>query len=78
VKRVKDLELGEEDPYSSKGTTDRMYCVKFNKDPENEHILYSAGWDQSISIWDMRAKKPVDKIFGPLICGDGIDNAGLE
>jgi hypothetical protein len=26
----------------------------------------------------MRAKKPVDKIFGPLICGDGIDNAGLE
>lgn len=40
--------------------------------------MYSAGWDQVLTTWDLRTKKPVANIYGPLICGDGIDNVGID
>ena len=37
-------------------------------------MLISGGWDYRVLIWDIRQKKPeANQIYGPLICGDGID-----
>ena len=49
----------------------RVYCCKFAKKDSN--IIFSGGWDQNLITWDTRVGKPVSSIFGPLICGDGID-----
>ena len=37
--------------------------------------MLSGGWDYRVIFWDLREteKKPVKSIYGPLICGDGID-----
>ena len=56
----------------------RIFCVKFNKDEENPNLLYSGGWDQNLITWDLRTRKPASSIYGPLICGEGIDNVGTE
>lgn len=75
---MKDLELGGEEYFPFQGHTMRIFCVKFNKDLENPNLLYSGGWDQNLITWDLRTKKPASSIYGPLICGDGIDNVGTE
>uniref|UniRef100_H2Z6H2 Uncharacterized protein n=1 Tax=Ciona savignyi TaxID=51511 RepID=H2Z6H2_CIOSA len=31
------------------------------------------GWDDTVQIWDQRAEHSVRRIFGPHICGEGID-----
>lgn len=73
------MDLGGSDYFMFQGHTTRVYCAKFNKDPENPHIVYSGGWDQNLTIWDLREKKPINNIFGPQIYGgDSIDNIGLE
>lgn len=72
------MELGGEEYFPFQGHNMRIYCVKFNKDVENPNLLYSGGWDQNLITWDLRTRKPVNNIFGPLICGDGIDNVGME
>lgn len=38
------------------------------------HVLFSGGWDSNVIIWDTREGKPEKSLYGPLICGDGIDN----
>lgn len=56
------------------GHTSRVYCVKFDK--ENPQIMYSGGWDYRVIVWDLRDGKPQKLgIYGPLICGDGIDTS---
>ena len=53
------------------GHSSRVYCVKFDK--ENPNIILSGGWDYRVIVWDVRTGKPARSIYGPLICGDGID-----
>ena len=56
------------------GPKNRTYCLKF--DPNNPNILFSGGWDETLFLWDLRAKKVQQYIYGPLICGDSIDCKG--
>lgn len=58
--------------------SNRVYCAKFNKDPAYEHLIYSGGWDQTLVVWDTRVYKPVQNVFGPYICGDGIATCGMD
>ncbi|XP_078615043.1 uncharacterized protein LOC144884072 [Branchiostoma floridae x Branchiostoma japonicum] len=36
-------------------------------------VFLSGGWDDTIQFWDSRVKHSVRKIFGPHICGEGLD-----
>jgi COMPASS component SWD3 len=53
------------------GHSNRVFSLKFN--PNDENILLSGGWDNTVQIWDVRAGISVRNIFGPHICGDAID-----
>ena len=49
----------------------RIFSVKFSqKDP---NLLLSAGWDNTILIYDVRAKEVQNYLYGPHVCGDGLD-----
>jgi COMPASS component SWD3 len=53
------------------GHSNRVFSVKFH--PTDENILLSAGWDNTVQIWDTRVEGAVRNIFGPHICGDSMD-----
>ena len=36
-------------------------------------MMVSGGWDNTLQIYDIRAKGPVASIYGPQICGDTLD-----
>lgn len=38
------------------GHSNRVFSVKFDKDDEN--LLVSGGWDNTIQIWDLRGRRP--------------------
>jgi WD40 repeat protein len=56
------------------GHSNRVYSLKFKKDEFN--VLVSGGWDNTVLIWDTRAGHSVRSIYGPHICGDGLDIFG--
>lgn len=77
VKRKKILELKESNaPHNSH--SNRVYCAKFNREEAYQHLVYSGGWDQTLVVWDTRTCKPVQNVFGPYICGDGIATCGMD
>lgn len=49
----------------------RIYCVI--RDPNNNNIFVSGGWDQRVIIWDVRQPNDAVHIGGPNICGDSVD-----
>lgn len=51
--------------------TNRLYAVRFS--PMDSNILIGGGWDSTIHIFDIRQSRRVNYIYGPHICGDGID-----
>ena len=51
--------------------TNRIFTLKFIDD--NENLLMSAGWDETLLFWDLRIKSSQNFIYGPLICGDALD-----
>jgi COMPASS component SWD3 len=53
------------------GHSNRVFCVKFN--PNQPNCIASGGWDNTIQIYDLRAKGVVGSIYGPHVCGDAID-----
>ena len=53
------------------GHNNRVFAVKY--DQEDENMLISGGWDNTIKIWDLRMETPVRGIYGPFICGDSLD-----
>lgn len=53
------------------GHASRVFAVKYH--PDNEHILLSCGWDNTIQIWDDRDGHAVRRIFGAHVCGDSLD-----
>eukprot|EP00758_Cryptobia_borreli_P009747 Tbor_TRINITY_DN5507_c0_g3::TRINITY_DN5507_c0_g3_i2::g.12889::m.12889 len=58
----------------SKAHTSRIQCVRFLRDSNYEFV--SGGWDNMVNIWDTRQSRAVAAIYGPYICGDGLDVCG--
>ncbi len=59
---------------ATSGHSNRVYAVKFH--PTENNLLCSAGWDNTVQVWDIRVKKAVRYIYGPHICGDSLDLFG--
>ncbi len=58
------------------GHSNRIFSTIFNKD--NDNMLISGGWDNTLQIYDIREKNIVASIYGPHICGDSIDIRGTK
>ena len=56
------------------GHSGRIFACKFH--PEDDNVLMSGGWDNTIQIYDMREGRSVGYIFGPHISGDALDVNG--
>ena len=58
------------------GHSNRVFSVKYDKNDQN--MLLSGGWDNSMILWDLRSSRAVDYMFGPHVCGDSIDISDKE
>ena len=56
------------------GHSNRVFSVKFS--PDDQNILFSGGWDNTVFIWDMRKEHPIGHILGPNISGEALDVHG--
>ena len=70
-KKIIDLNRNEFDLETTKGHCNRVKCVKYH--PNDNNLLFSGGWDDTIQIWDIRTNNSIKALFGPHICGDSID-----
>lgn len=59
---------------ASPGHSNRIFSCKVM--PDDENIIVSGGWDNTVQIWDIRAGHSVRSIYGPHICGDALDVYG--
>jgi len=53
------------------GHSNRVFSLKFN--PDDDNMIVSGGWDNTVQVWDVRVGHAVRCMFGPFICGDGVD-----
>lgn len=53
------------------GHSNRVFALKFN--PDDPNMLLSAGWDNTVQVWDVRAGHAVRCIFGPFVAGEALD-----
>jgi COMPASS component SWD3 len=60
--------------FSQPGHSNRIFALNFHK--ENQNLLISGGWDNTVQFYDIRQGSIVNSIFGPHICGDSIDSKG--
>ncbi|CAB4067435.1 TBC1 domain family member 30 [Lepeophtheirus salmonis] len=60
------------------GHNDKVFCIQNH--PLNPNEFISAGWDETLQYWDARIPKAVRSIFGPFVCGEGLefDSSGKE
>jgi len=56
---------------SVQGHTNRVFAVKFA--PLCPDTVYSAGWDNTVQLWDLRTGRSERDFFGPHVCGDALD-----
>jgi len=68
---TKSLALDMKERGELPGHSNRVFCVKFN--PLDNNMLVSGGWDNTVQIYDIRQKGPIESIYGPHICGDSLD-----
>jgi WD40 repeat protein len=68
-KLISSLEKG----YLAKhvGHSNRIFALKWKYDDDN--VLISGGWDNTILMWDLRSNNCFRSIFGPHIAGQSID-----
>eukprot|EP01006_Ploeotia_vitrea_P047734 TRINITY_DN67155_c4_g4_i1.p1 TRINITY_DN67155_c4_g4~~TRINITY_DN67155_c4_g4_i1.p1 ORF type:complete len:334 (+),score=32.07 TRINITY_DN67155_c4_g4_i1:63-1064(+) len=53
------------------GHSNRIFGLKWV--PGDDNLLISAGWDNTVQVWDIRTGGAVRSIFGPYVCGDALD-----
>ena len=56
---------------ATSGHSNRVYAVKYS--PVDDNMLFSAGWDNTVQVWDVRAARAVRSLYGPHVCGDALD-----
>jgi len=59
---------------ASPGHSNRIFSAKVLADDEN--IIVSGGWDNTVQVWDIRQGHAIRSIYGPHICGDSMDVLG--
>ena len=52
----------------------RVFAVQHH--PSQIHIFLSGGWDDTVQVWDDRQGNAFRHIYGPHICGEGLDVDG--
>jgi len=68
------LSLGSSFDRQAVGHSNRIFAVKF--DVAQPDVLISAGWDNTVQVWDLRAGHSVRSIWGAHVCGDALDLDG--
>lgn len=68
---TKSLDFTFEGKADQPGHSNRIFALKFN--PLDSNQIVSGGWDNTIQIYDIRKKSPVESLYGPHLCGDAID-----
>ncbi|KAJ1496403.1 WD40-repeat-containing domain protein, partial [Baffinella frigidus] len=58
------------------GHSNRVFSVKFS--PDDDNVVLSAGWDNTVQIWDIRMDSPVRSCFGCHVTGDALDLYGTS
>ena len=61
---------------SSAGHSNRIFSCKFV--PSDDNMIISAGWDNTVQVWDCRIGQSVRSLYGPHVCGDALDIVGNE
>jgi WD40 repeat protein len=56
------------------GHAHRIFALLWH--PCDANLLFSAGWDDSIQMWALRADRSVHKFFGAHVCSDALDLHG--
>jgi COMPASS component SWD3 len=56
------------------GHSNRVFSLNFN--PDDDNIILTGGWDNTVQIWDVRVSHAVRLIYGPHIAGDSVDIHG--
>jgi COMPASS component SWD3 len=56
---------------ASPGHSNRIFSAKVV--PQDQNLIISGGWDNTVQIWDMRKGGAVRSIYGPHLCGDALD-----
>ena len=56
---------------SSSGHSNRVYALRYH--PTQPHVLFSAGWDNTVLVWDVRVRRTSAVLYGPHVCGDALD-----
>eukprot|EP00033_Pygsuia_biforma_P002418 GCRY01002681.1.p1 GENE.GCRY01002681.1~~GCRY01002681.1.p1 ORF type:complete len:369 (+),score=84.52 GCRY01002681.1:157-1263(+) len=74
--RLSELSSGLGQVSVTPGHSNRVYALKPSED--NPAVVLSGGWDDTVQVWDSRLAKSVMTIFGPHICGEGLDVHGNE
>ena len=42
--------------------------------PKDKHVFFSGGWDNTVQIWDIRAKEGSQRVIaGPTVSSDSLD-----
>ncbi|XP_078690788.1 periodic tryptophan protein 2 homolog [Branchiostoma floridae x Branchiostoma belcheri] len=61
-----------EDVQPTSGHSRRIYAIKFH--PTDNYMFITAGWDNSLKIWDRRTKGGAKRVIGgPHVCGPALD-----
>lgn len=53
------------------GHSNRIFAASYK--PDDNNILVTAGWDNTVLVWDLRENKAVKTIYGPHVAGSALD-----
>jgi WD40 repeat protein len=68
---VNDLSRNEFDLETMRGHCNRVQSLSFH--PADSNMLFSAGWDNTVQIWDLRVEASVRALIGVHVLGDALD-----
>ena len=72
-----DADMRRYEGASTAGHTSRVFALRFC--PDTPHLLASAGWDQTVRLWDVRAGTEALRLADAHhVCGDSIDVSANE